>query len=344
MELLTPRGLGGVAVFSAQPQERARVLAMLTTRSGAPLVLPSDGRPLRAVWALPSGLVDDVLVVDRGPSGLEVHAHGGVAVLEAVAEAFGAFADRRARPADELLQRALSQEQMALALEQRQRDFEGWLREIRSMRRDEAVAELRRAMARSRSSLALARASRVVLAGEQNAGKSTLFNRIVFAERALAGPLAGLTRDPVAELVALSGYPYEVVDTAGEADQLAGVDAVALQRARAERAHADVVLLVVAGDREPTDSDLRIAAAGAVVVATKADLPAAAWPAELCAAARFRASDPGSAPSIRAQVGELLREHRGLPPAGPVGGVAPLDGEQSRALSELASEFGVASA
>ncbi len=344
MELLTPRGLGGVAVFSAQPEDRERVLSMLATRGGAAFVAPSDGRPARAVWTLPSGLVDDVLVVDRGPSGLEVHAHGGIAVLEAVASAFGPLVERRLRAADELLHRAVSREQVALALEQRQHDFDGWLRDVRALPRHEVVAELQRAMARAQRSMALARASRVVLAGEQNAGKSTLFNRIVFAERALAGPLAGLTRDPVAEVVALSGYPYEVVDTAGEAAELAGVDAVALARARAERADADLVLLVVAGNRTPTASDLRIAAAGAVVLATKADLPAAGWPTEFRAAARLHASDPGSAPSIRAQVGELLRAHRGLPPAGPVGGIAPVDAEQLRALSELASEFGVASA
>ena len=166
----------------------------------------------------------------------------------------------------------------------------------------------------------------------------------MFAERALAGPLAGLTRDPVAERVALSGYPYEVVDTAGEAEELRGVDAAALLRARAERADADLVVLVVDGNRTPTPSDLRIAATGAIVVATKADLPAASWPTELRAVARFHAVEPGSAPAIREQIGELLREHRGLPPAGPAGGVAPVGREQLRALAELASAYGVASA
>jgi hypothetical protein len=60
--------------------------------------------------------------------------------------------------------------------------------------------------------------------------------------------------------------------------------------------------------------------------------------------ARFHASDLASAPSIRATMGQILREARGLPEAGPVGGAAAVDAAQFQALSELASACGVRTA
>lgn len=317
--------------------ERGALLATLTRPSGERLSVTAGDPPCRARWRLAGGIEDDVLVVDRGDERLEVHAHGSPALLEAAASTFGPLTVPAHEPADELLRQALSREQMLLALEQRQHDFARWLRELAGLPSTERQRLAKEALQRSRISMALARPARVVLAGRQNAGKSTLFNRLVFCERSLAGPVAGLTRDAVAERTALAGYPYELVDTAGEAAGPVGIDAEAIERSRAARRDADVVMLVIDGSSSAEDCDLDIAAAGAMVVATKADLPQARWDHALRPVLRIAAMDSASAPSVRVAVGEALRAFRQLPPAGPVGGPAAVDPRQFEALSQVAS-------
>lgn len=336
MELLTPRGRAGVTVLRAAEHERPALYATLSAAASMLATTPG-GPPRRAVWRLPDGIVDDVLVVDRGAKGVEVHAHGSPVLLAAVERAFGGLKDPMHEPADALLHRALSREQMLLALEQRQVNFESWIEMVARFPASEREPLVDAAMARSRVASAMARPARVVLAGRQNAGKSTLFNRLVFCERSLAGPRAGLTRDAVTECTALAGYPYEFVDTAGEAENAAGIDAQAIERSRAERRVADLVMLVIDSTREPTDSDLELASSGALVVATKSDLPPARWPVSMKPLVSCAAIDPAAAPSIRIAVGEALRVFRQLPTAGPVGGPAAIDERQAMALSLLAS-------
>src|SRR5690606_522072 len=115
----------------------------------------------------------------------------------------------------------------ALGLEQARWSFDDWLRALRSLPLQARAAELRAALDRSTAALALATPCRVVLCGVQNAGKSTLMNRLLFQERVLTGPTAGLTRDPVREPVVLAGYPYLLVDTAGEGRVGDALDAAA---------------------------------------------------------------------------------------------------------------------
>ncbi|APZ93985.1 tRNA modification GTPase [Fuerstiella marisgermanici] len=56
---------------------------------------------------------------------------------------------------------------------------------------------------------------RVVLAGLPNAGKSTLFNRLLGSQRAIVSPIAGTTRDYLSGIVVIGGVEIELIDTAG---------------------------------------------------------------------------------------------------------------------------------
>src|ERR1700679_2928456 len=56
----------------------------------------------------------------------------------------------------------------------------------------------------------------LAIVGRPNAGKSSLFNRIVQRERAIVTAMPGTTRDLVTERVSLGGIPVELVDTAGQ--------------------------------------------------------------------------------------------------------------------------------
>ena len=123
---------------------------------------------------------------------------------------------------------------------------------------------------------------RIVLAGEPNAGKSTLFNALLGRTRAVVAPVAGTTRDALAEELDLShDVPGEgavtLVDLAGLDAALADgtgttIDRAAQQAARAEIARADAIVWC-----DPTGrfaSPLPEHRARTVIrVITKADLP-----------------------------------------------------------------------
>lgn len=84
---------------------------------------------------------------------------------------------------------------------------------------------------------------RVVLAGPPNAGKSTLFNALVEDEAAITAAEPGTTRDVLIRAVALSGVPFQFVDTAGLREDGAGaIEQIGIARARAEAERADLVL------------------------------------------------------------------------------------------------------
>ena len=56
---------------------------------------------------------------------------------------------------------------------------------------------------------------RLAIVGRPNAGKSSLFNRLVERDRAIVTATPGTTRDLVTERVAIEGIPVELIDTAG---------------------------------------------------------------------------------------------------------------------------------
>jgi len=156
-------------------------------------------------------------------------------------------------------------------------------------------------------------------------------------DQAGGGDEGWLTRDPVAEITTLDGYPYEIVDTAGEGPAESRIDARALAKARAARVDA-ITMLVVDRAIGPSDVDRALARGAALVVANKCDLQAAAWPADIprhLSVSCVR-DEPGS---IRQRIGRQLREHRGLPAGGPVGGVAALSRDELRRLEECAARI-----
>ncbi|WP_096670891.1 tRNA uridine-5-carboxymethylaminomethyl(34) synthesis GTPase MnmE [Polaromonas sp. AET17H-212] len=124
---------------------------------------------------------------------------------------------------------------------------------------------------------------KVVIAGQPNAGKSSLLNALAGAELAIVTPVAGTTRDKVSELIQIDGVPLHVVDTAGLRDSLLPevdeVEKIGIERAWTEIQSADAVLFLHDLTRQRTPDDLRIAlnyrAADAEIAAAITDrLPA----------------------------------------------------------------------
>ncbi len=85
---------------------------------------------------------------------------------------------------------------------------------------------------------------KVVIAGQPNAGKSSLLNALAGAELAIVTPIAGTTRDKVSQLIQIDGVPLHVVDTAGLRDALDEVEKLGVARAWAEIESADAVLFL----------------------------------------------------------------------------------------------------
>jgi len=88
---------------------------------------------------------------------------------------------------------------------------------------------------------------RLAIVGRPNAGKSSLFNRLVERERAIVTATPGTTRDLVTETVAIGGIPVELVDTAGlrSGEAVGEAERMGIAKSREAMAEADVVVLVV---------------------------------------------------------------------------------------------------
>lgn len=120
----------------------------------------------------------------------------------------------------------------------------------------------------------------VVIIGRPNVGKSSVFNALVGAERAIVTDVAGTTRDLVSEPVDLEGLAITLVDTAGWRET----------RDRVERDVADLLLVVIDRSEPATaeDEDLlaQTMARPRLVVANKSDRPAAGGQrADVCVSA-----------------------------------------------------------
>jgi tRNA modification GTPase len=105
---------------------------------------------------------------------------------------------------------------------------------------------LARVMQKTQQGALLREGVRVVIAGQPNAGKSSLLNALAGAELAIVTPIAGTTRDAVQQTIQIDGVPVHVVDTAGlrgkqEADE---VERIGIDRAWRHIEGADAVLFV----------------------------------------------------------------------------------------------------
>ncbi len=85
----------------------------------------------------------------------------------------------------------------------------------------------------------------MAIVGRPNAGKSSLFNRLVEHERAIVTANPGTTRDLVTERISLGGIPVELVDTAGLRDTSDEAEAHGVARTHSAMADADLVLLLL---------------------------------------------------------------------------------------------------
>jgi tRNA modification GTPase len=120
----------------------------------------------------------------------------------------------------------------------------------------------------------------LAIVGRPNAGKSSLFNRLVERDRAIVTATPGTTRDLVTERISLDGIPLELVDTAGLRDAPRGyleeAEQIGIHRSREALADAALVLIVLDATQPLNNEERGLLAAvqdrPALVVLNKCDL------------------------------------------------------------------------
>ncbi len=102
----------------------------------------------------------------------------------------------------------------------------------------------------------------ILLVGQPNAGKSTLFNTLLKSQRALVSPLSGTTRDYLESPITLGSWSCRLVDTAGldvgqagEPTQKSPIDAQAQHAALELAKQADIIVCC----REPKNEHIELA-------------------------------------------------------------------------------------
>lgn len=90
---------------------------------------------------------------------------------------------------------------------------------------------------------------KVTLVGRPNAGKSTVFNRLLALDRAIVTDIPGTTRDSLSEMLSLQGIPILLTDTAGLRVSQDVIESLGVERTRRAIADADLVVLVIDGSQ-----------------------------------------------------------------------------------------------
>lgn len=180
-----------------------------------------------------------------------------LAQAEAIADLIDASTEAAARSATRSLSGAFSQEIHHLrdALIHLRMLVEATLdfpeEEIDFLRKADAHGQLSNlqqsldsVLGRARQGALLREGIKVVIAGQPNAGKSSLLNALAGAELAIVTAIPGTTRDKVQQTIQIEGVPLHVIDTAGLRDGVDEVEQIGIARAWEAITQADAVLFL----------------------------------------------------------------------------------------------------
>ncbi len=114
--------------------------------------------------------------------------------------------------------------------------------------------------ARAKQGARLRDGIRLVIAGQPNAGKSSLLNALTRQDTAIVTDIAGTTRDVLREEIDLNGLPVQVLDTAGLRETDDPVERIGVQRAWDAISKADHALFLLDSRQGWTHEDTRLRA------------------------------------------------------------------------------------
>jgi tRNA modification GTPase len=246
-----PHSFTGEDVFELQAHGGTVVLQLLLARclAAAAETDPATGRPRLA----------GLRVAEPGEFSQRAFLNGKIdlAQAEAIADLIDASTEAAARSASRSLSGAFSDEIHTLleALVRLRMLVEATLdfpdEEIDFLQEADAAgqlvalqSQLAAVQQRARQGALLREGIKVVIAGQPNAGKSSLLNALAGAELAIVSAVAGTTRDVVSQTIQIQGVPLHVVDTAGLRDSADEVEQIGIARAWSQIEGADAVLFL----------------------------------------------------------------------------------------------------
>jgi tRNA modification GTPase len=262
--VLTPPGRGAVATVGVRGPRAVEIVARrFAPAAGKPLDEYAIGRVVFGRFRT-SDVAQEELVVGLVAAGeVEVHCHGGLASVEAVAAALVAEGATRVDSREWTLQtepdviaaeavwalaEARTERTAAVLLDQ----YRGALRQVvlevaSNLRENDwpsAFEKLSDLLQLADFGRHLTRPWRVVLAGRPNAGKSSLMNALLGYQRSIVFAEPGTTRDVLTAATAIDGWPIELADTAGLRTSGDPIEKEGVERALREVREADLVLLL----------------------------------------------------------------------------------------------------
>lgn len=172
----------------------------------------------------------------------------------------------------------------------------------------EAIRRLATLIAGAEEGIIYRDGARAALVGLPNAGKSSLLNALLRADRAIVTPIPGTTRDTLEETASFGGVPVVLVDTAGINQTPDPIEQLGIERSRRALASADLALLVVDATHPPDDALRTVAelttGKPTILVLNKCDL--LDTPLALTSEAYGLPSDPAVVVPISARTGAGL--------------------------------------
>lgn len=133
--------------------------------------------------------------------------------------------------------------------------------------------EIGNALAQYKTARSIRGGINVVLAGETNVGKSSIFNYIIGSNRAIVSDIAGTTRDVVSSTIDIDGFMVNLSDTAGIRETDDTIENIGIERTMSEIENADIVLNVYTPDNVPNFEiyDSRIGPNSNIDIVNKSD-------------------------------------------------------------------------
>lgn len=134
--------------------------------------------------------------------------------------------------------------------------------------------EIGNALRKYKTSRAIRGGINVVLAGDTNVGKSSIFNYLVGSNRAIVSSIAGTTRDVVSSTMDIDGFMVNLSDTAGIRETNDTIESIGIERTKNEIENADIIIRVYTAENPniPCIDDARIGPNPIIRVINKADL------------------------------------------------------------------------
>lgn len=245
-----PHSYTGEEVLELQAHGGPVVLQMLVQRClEAAAEITTDGKPVLAHLRLaePGEFTQRAFLNDKID----------LAQAEAVSDLINASTEIAVKSASRAIEGAFSRqiEMLQLNLTHLRMLIEASIdfpeEDVDFIKRDDAQGQvqhilehLQRLFSKAKQGALLRNGLNVVIAGQPNAGKSSLLNALAGNEVAIVTAIPGTTRDKVIQQIQIEGIPLHIIDTAGLRQTNDEVERIGIDRAWKEIEHADIIIFL----------------------------------------------------------------------------------------------------